>query len=240
MHKGCIPRPTHLTHLSLLPVCIWHSVLCGLCFFCDLLYMNSKHKQTQIANHCERQWANSTNCGKVNYMGLDKIGIMLWYHWQKKIIAPEKRTRRWEITPVLFSQQICFRHSVYFVCQPTTVLSCTSHKLTNQSVKTESNYHSFFYNGLLWTFFGSLSCTELSTLLPFSVWKVRPKPDKILTAHALLPHWMWTGIRQNWQQILLKQFSFHFIDNVHSSSCLVWDLHSLVNPVASFFECLFP
>lgn len=34
-------------------------------------------------------------------MGLDKKSIMLWYHWQKKIIVPEKRIRRWEITPVL-------------------------------------------------------------------------------------------------------------------------------------------
>lgn len=87
---------------------------------------------------------------------------------------------------------------------------------------------------------GSLSCTELSTLLLFWVWKIRPKWDKILTAHALLPHWMWTVIRQNWQQILLNQFSFHFIDNVPSRSCFVWDPHSSGTPVASFFECLIP
>lgn len=118
------------------------------------------------------------------------------------------------------------------------VLSCTCHKITKQPVKTESNHHYFFHNGLLWMFLGSLLCTELSTLLPFSVWKIRPKPDEILTAHALLPHWMWIDIRQN--RLKLKQFSFHFTDNVHSNSCLVWDPHSLVNPIAGFFECLFP
>lgn len=32
----------------------------------------------------EREWASSTNCGRVNYMGLDKIGIMLWYHFLAK------------------------------------------------------------------------------------------------------------------------------------------------------------
>lgn len=151
MHRICLPRPRHLTHLGFLPVCIWHSALWDLCFFHDLLCMNSKHKQAQITNHYEREWANSTSCGRVNYMGLDKIGIVLFivYHWQKKIIVPEKWTRTWEITPVLiFSQQISVRHSVYFVCQPTTVLSCTHHKLTKQSVNTGSNYHSFFYNSL--------------------------------------------------------------------------------------------
>lgn len=34
-------------------------------------------------------------------MGLDKTGAVLWYHWQKKIIAPEKITRSWKITSVL-------------------------------------------------------------------------------------------------------------------------------------------
>lgn len=152
MHKGCLPRPTHLTHLRLLPVCIWHSALWGLCFFCDLLYRNSKHKQTQIANHCEREWANSTSCRNVNYMGLDKKSIMLWYHWQKKIIVPEKRIRRWEITPVLtiISTNVS---DIQFILFARPQQSWVALLKTKHSVKTERNHHSFFYSGLLWMFF---------------------------------------------------------------------------------------
>lgn len=82
MYKGCLPRPRHLTHLRLLPVCICHSALWGLCFCCDLLYMGSKHRHSNNKS----LWKKMSKLKQL-WKGLDKIRIVLWYKWQKKIIT---------------------------------------------------------------------------------------------------------------------------------------------------------